>query len=231
MDQELMIRFIVYLPIFLILSGMMFSVLIDTYISKRNRGILLIVIALLFILTIADYLESLFEISGTRIKGRTFAAFLGYSARPFILLMFIYLIGTPKRYWPSWILAIANFMIHLTAFFSDICFKIDDANHFKRGPLGFSCHIISGILLFYLLFLTLRKYRRVKNADTWIPIVNAILIIASVFMDSFADLSFFTISFLTISVTCNSLFYYIWMHLQFVHQHEDMQDGIGYGFV
>ena len=39
-----------------------------------------------------------------------------------------------------------NGLIYLTAIFSDISFTIDEKNMFRRGPLGFSCHIASGIL-------------------------------------------------------------------------------------
>jgi len=211
----------VYIPIILILFGMMFSVLIDSYFSKKNRGIMLITIALIFSLVVVNYLEFIFDIGGMHIIGRTVTAIMGYSVRPIILLMFVYIVGTKRGYWPFWLLIGVNFIIHFTALFSGICFQIDATNHFLRGPLGYSCHIISGILLVYLVYLTLREYSQVKKADIWLPIINAFLIITSVFIDLFVNLSFSPVSFLTIAVVVSSLFYYVWLHMQFVRQHEN----------
>ena len=221
MSQEPITIFFVYIPILLILSGMLFSVLIDAYISRKNRKTLLIIIALVFSLVVKDYYGFLLDIDGTHILARTLIAIFGYSVRPLILLLFLYIVDAKNNCRPAWILVGVNFAIHLTALFSDICFSIDAANQFHRGPLGYSCHVISGILLVYLLYLTAREYSRAKRIETWIPILNVIMIVSSVIMDSIVDYHNYPITFLTIAMTCGSMFYYIWLHLQFVRQHEN----------
>ena len=82
-------------------------------------------------------------------------------------------------------LAGINAAIHMTAFFSPICFYIDSVTGFCRGPLGYTCHVVSAVLLFRLIWLTFSEYRNLKRLDTFIPIFNAMIIIAAVVADSF----------------------------------------------
>ena len=213
-------EYIVYLPVLLILLGLMFTILVDSYIGARNRRIMLLIVALTFSLILQNCLGYLLDTRIVRPFLRTLVGIYGYSVRPVILLLFLYIVGTKRRIWPFWALAGLNALIHLTALFSGVCFSINAANQFTRGPLGYSCHITSGILLAYLVWRTVREYSRVKRSEMWIPIFNALLIVASVAADSVVDYQKLPITFLTISVAGCSLFYYIWLHLQFVREHE-----------
>ena len=122
---------------------------------------------------------------------------------------------------PFWVLIGVNTLIHLTALYSSrICFGFP-GNVFTRGPLGYTAHVVSGILLTYLLFRTIREYSRVKRAEMWIPVCNALLVVAAVMLDStvFSHLDG-PVSLTTVAMVCATLFYYIWLHLQFVREHE-----------
>jgi two-component sensor histidine kinase len=213
-------EYIVYLPVLLILLGLMFTILVDSYIGARNRRIMLLIVALTFSLILQNCLGYLLDTRIVRPFLRTLVGIYGYSVRPVILLLFLYIVGTKRRIRPFWALAGLNALIHLTALFSGVCFSINAANQFTRGPLGYSCHITSGILLAYLVWRTVREYSLVKRSEMWIPIFNALLIVASVAADSVVDYQKLPITFLTISVAGCSLFYYIWLHLQFVREHE-----------
>ena len=220
MSREIGAELMVYIPILLLLAGLTFTVLVDSYISRKHKRIMLTIIVLIFSLAVRDYLGFLLDADGTQPFFRTLVAIFGYSVRPVILLLFFYIVGTGGRYRAFWALVGLNAVIHLTALFSGICFSIDAANRFHRGPLGYSCHVVSGILLFYLVCLTARGFGRVKEPETWIPVFNALLIVASVAFDSAADYRRCPVSFLTVAVASSSLFYYIWLHLHFVRRHE-----------
>ena len=220
MDGMLGAEYIVYLPVLLILLGLMFTILVDSYIGARNRRIMLLIVALTFSLILQNCLGYLLDTRIVRPFLRTLVGIYGYSVRPVILLLFLYIVGTKRRIRPFWALAGLNALIHLTALFSGVCFSINAANQFTRGPLGYSCHITSGILLAYLVWRTVREYSRVKRSEMWIPIFNALLIVASVAADSVVDYQKLPITFLTISVAGSTLFYYIWLHLQLVREHE-----------
>ena len=115
----------------------------------------------------------------------------------------------------------ANAAIHLTALFSDICFSIDGDNHFHRGPLGYSCHITSAICLAYLMYITIRKYKGVQGKERMIPLYNALLIVASVALDTLVNYQVYRVTFMMVAVVSCTFFYYIWLHLQFVKEHEE----------
>ena len=211
---------IVYLPILLVLVGLTFSVCVDAYISRKHRRIMLIIVALILSLVAQNYLSFLLDEEIANPFARTLVSIYGYCVRPVILLLLFYIVGVRRSCWPFWVLIGVNALIHLTALFSGICFTISASNHFHRGPLGYSCHVVSGILLFYLLYLSAREFSPGKKSETWIPIFNVVLIIASVVADSLTGSRQNPVSYLTIAMVGGILFYYIWLHLQFVRRHE-----------
>ena len=211
---------LILIPLLLQMLGLTFSVLIDPYIRRDHRRSLLAIMLLVFSLICQNYLGFLLDRNGTMPLQRTLVAIYGYSIRPLILFLFFQIVGENRRNWPFWVLLVLNAAIHLTAVFSGICFQIDAQNHFHRGPLGYACHVVSGIFLAYLVYLTLNEYSRIRKSEMWIPVFNAALIILSVVMDSMLDYRNYPVSFLTVAVVNSNLFYYIWLHLQFVRKHE-----------
>lgn len=128
-----------------LLAGLSFMVLNDRYIHRTHRKIMLIIAALDFSLVVQNVLGCILELDVPQPFLRTINSIYGYSVRPLILVMFLYLANPKRKYGEAWGLIGINTVIHLTALFSHICFRIDEYNHFHRGPLGFTCHIVSGI--------------------------------------------------------------------------------------
>ncbi len=208
------------LPLLLQLIGLTCAVLIDPYIHRKHRKIMLIITVLLFSLLVQNYLDHLLERNGSLPFARTLVGIYGYCVGPMILALFGYLVGREQSYWPAWMLVGVNAAIHLTALFSGLCFSITEDNNFYRGPLGYSCHVISGILLLYLVFLMVRSFDNVRTREKLIPLFNILLIFASVIADSLVAYPALSVSFLTVTAVSSSVFYYIWLHLQFVREHE-----------
>ena len=221
MDPASHAELIVYLPLLLILLGLAYAVAVDSFLSARIRRIMLVIVVLILSLVVQSYLDYLLDKRIALPLARILTGIYGYSVRPVILLLFLYIVGSKRIARAFWPLVGLNALIHLTALFSDVCFTISAANHFRRGPLGYSCHIVSGILLAVLLWATIREYSRVKRSEMMIPICNVLVIVAAVMLDSglLSNLDA-PISFLTIAVVVCTLFYYIWLHLQFVREHE-----------
>lgn len=109
--------------------------------------------------------------------------------------------------------------MNATALFSHICFWIED-NRYHRGPLGYSCHIVSAIILLYLLYLTFTAQPKRDRFQLIVPIVNVALVVAGTLMDTFIAHTQSGITFLSVAMVSSALFYYIWLHLKFVHDHE-----------
>ncbi len=207
-------------PLFLQLIGFTFAVMVDSYISREHKKFMMIIVVLIFSLIVRDYTGHLMDSEGTNLLARIVVAIYGYSVRPLILVLLCYVVSKERKEKFMWGLVIVNAVIYMTALVSDICFSIDENNYFRRGILGYSCHIVSGILLFYLTYLTIREFGGMKKAEAWIPIFNVFLIIASVVWDSVVDYRNYPVTFLTIATVSSNVFYYIWFHLQFVREHE-----------
>ena len=203
------------------LAGLLLAVFIDPYILKRKRRLLIETILLVLTLVLQNYTEYRLETELSLPFLRIVVGIFGYCVRPLALAMFCSIFDKQKSPKAVWILILINALIHFTALFCGVCFTIDEDNIFHRGPLGFTCHIVSAILLIYLVYLTLREYRMVRKRDMIIPVLNAVVIIVSVILDSVIYDEKAPASFLTIAVATVSVFYYIWLHMQFVREHEE----------
>lgn len=210
-------QYIILAPIMLQIIGLTLAVTIDPYIKKQDRKIMLIITSLVFSLVVqnvTDYISDIMVIDTVR----TIASVFGYTLRPLILIMFFYFLNKKRSYKLFWGLVIINAAVYFSAFFSRLAFWIEDG-HFQRGPLSFTCHIISLIMLVYFLYLTICELRNVRKRETIIPVFNVLLIFAGIGMDYIAAHNQL-IPYLTITIVSGSLFYYIWLHLRFVREHE-----------
>lgn len=212
--------YLVLIPLLLQMLGLLFAVIIDPYIKKNDRRIMLIIIGLVFVLTVQNVAEYLIDSQYVNPQLRTIVAICGYCIRPVILLLFFYIVGGARRYALLWIMVGINTAVYMSALFCGISFRIAEGNHFVRGPLGYTCYWVSAILLICLVYLTYRQWNAIRKAESFIPAVNALLIIASVAMEAFVDSNLHIVSYLTMAVVSGTLFYYIWLHLRFVREHE-----------
>ena len=203
------------------LLGVLFSISSDPYIPKEKKGIFLLVIVTIASLVAQNTLEYIFSTRFYNPFFRTILSIYGYALRPVVISLFCMIVSYKKMFLSTWILVTINFVIHLTALFTDFCFTIDENNSFQRGPLGYTCHIISAYLLVFLLIQTFKEYSLRKGSDIIIPIINTGVIIASVLLDSYISVGNSPVSFLTMALVTVSVFYYIWLHLQFVREHEE----------
>lgn len=213
------IHLIVLIPLVLQLLGLVLVVLIDPYVGKKQRKLLLLNAVLIASLIAEDILSDYFLLLGDVPPLRTLTSIYGYAVRPLVLLLFCYIVAPNKKHTPFWILLGANALLNATALFSHICFWIEN-NQFHRGPLGFSCHIVSAIILLYVLYLTFAAQAKRDRFQLIIPTVNIALVFAGAVMDTFIAYTQSGITFLSVAMVSSALFYYIWLHLKFVHDHE-----------
>ena len=213
------INLIVLIPLVLQLLGLVLVVLLDPYVGKKQRWLLFLNAALIASLIAEDILSDYLLLHGDVPPFRTLVSIYGYAVRPLVLLLFCCIVAPDKKHTPFWILLGANALLNATALFSHICFWIED-NQFHRGPLGYSCHIVSAIILLYILYLTFTAQAKRDRFQLIIPIVNIALVIAGAVLDTFIAHTQQGITFLSIAMVSSALFYYIWLHLKYVHDHE-----------
>ncbi|MBO4927574.1 MAG: histidine kinase [Clostridiales bacterium] len=210
----------VLFPLILLLVGLAFTVLIDPYIRREYRRTMLVISVLCLTLIIQNYWDYILTIGEPRQMLRTIVTIYGYSIRPVILILFLYIVLPNRKRRYFWVLAGLNAAVYLTALFSPVTFQIDQGNFYRGGPLASCCFITSLILLVCLLIQTFRSRRTTGKWDVWLPIYVIVMIIASIYLDYSIKEGLQPISFLTMAIIIGSVIYYIWLHLQFVREHE-----------
>ena len=211
----------VLFPVFLLLFGLGFTVVIDPYIRREHRRIMLIIVVLSFSLAAQNILENEFFISRSNLAWKNLLSAYGYSVRPVILILFLRIIHPNGKKRLYWTLAGINAALYFSSPFTKLCFEIRARDYiFLRGPLWSVCLIFSAALLIELLTRTILLYRETGKRERLIPIAIVLSILASVALDFNVGVESQPISFLTIAIVVSSVFYYIWLHLQFVREHE-----------
>lgn len=209
------------IPMLFLLIGLAVTMLIDPYISRKHRVVMLIIIALSAFLIAQNLIENLLAEGQTRWFLRTTTAVFGYTLRPVFMILFLYIIRPEKKHMVCWGLAILNWAVYMTAYFSHLSFWISSGNKFYRGPLSYTCLVISLILMGNLLLQSFHAYRGPRKHIFFIPVMVVLMILASVFLDGEVKAESQPVTFLTCSIVIGSVFYYIWLHLRFVQEHEE----------
>ena len=219
LQLESQLQVAINFALMLSLWGLLFAVLADPYLKKRERLQLFLATIIAFVLVIQSQLDPWFGYQRNSLLGRTIAAMIGYQLRPVILMLFISLTEQEKIKRIIWLPVAVNALIYSTALFSGVTFYFSEDFSFHRGPLGFTCHVISFGLLIYLLALSIRKFGMRKHLETLTPVGIAVVITGAIVVDTFWGNEQW-ISYLTVAVVVSCTLYYQWIHLQFAREHE-----------
>ena len=207
------------LPTLALLLALLFAIEIDAYLSREQKRLMFIIVAVAFALIVQDYLGYRMSLPEKRPALRTLNAIAGYALRPLILALFLRLVNPGGRYRAVWALIAVNAAIYLTALFSPLAFYYKINNRFVTGPLHQTCTVVSTLLLGALLWQMIRVFHP-KKRENWIPVFITVLIAGSVWLDFSVSFNDRPISFLNIAIVMRCMLYYIWLHLQFVREHE-----------
>ena len=216
-----MAEYIILIPIAILLLGLSPIIARDNYLNKNQKNIMFAIVTLIGVLVLQNVADYLLQTVASAPYLRTLESIVGYSVRPVIIVLFCKLVKPNGKNTIAWILVAVNAAVYLTATFSHIPFYIDENNHFHGGVFYFSktVFVVSFILLIHLIYCTVSEYSR-KKAWIWIPILNIVLVVIAPILDISPLYRNYPVSYLTIAVVCCSLFYYIWLHLEFVKEHE-----------
>ncbi len=205
----------------LILTGLLFTAGGDPYVRKPIKRLLLaidvLVMAVVTLSCVSNAMETAWDPSLVRVQTALAAAC--YILRPAIIVLFIYVVWDDPRRRMFWIPAVLNAALYLTALCRPWTFRFDAEGVFHRGPLGYTAHWVSLLLLLSQLGITLRQFEKLSGRERLIPIANTAIILLGVFLDS-RCYDNGTLSFTEIAAVFCCVFYYIWLHLRFVREHE-----------
>ena len=208
------------IPIALLLSGLALSVISNTYVSKQNKKLMLAVLLLTAVLVAQNGADYFLHHSDAGSLPRIIVSSIGYTVRPAIIVLFCSIIDGSRKHIPLWVLTGINAAIYLTNFFTKLVFTYYD-DVFIRGPLGYTCHITSGFLVICLSYLIFKKYKN-SIRELTLPIASTVLVVIAVALDTFLPFTDeMPVSALTSAIILSCNFYYYWLHMQFVRQHEE----------
>ena len=223
-DMAILKNYIVQITVFpavATLLALLLAVRLDTYLSRARKRSMTVIIALVFGVILQNCLEYRLTMLQGNNAARVLLSVFGYVVHPVILAMFLSVVKSGGRYRAAWVLVGVNGGIYLTAFFSPMTFWYTVNGHFKSGPLRHTCTIVSVVLFIWLIVLTMRQFHPQKKRESWLPVLVTLLIAGAVAMDCTVIFDEQPLSFLTIAIVISCVFYYIWLHLQFVREHED----------
>lgn len=201
-------------------AGISFVVRLDGFISKKHRRYLLIINLLIFLLIAQNVVEYLLINYYPYPYYRTIVAIFGYSIRPAILVLFLYIVTPERHHIIPWIMVGVNAALYMTALFSRLTFWIGDGNNYNGGPLSNFSLYISLVLLAYLLWRTICKYRGVSKGEMSLPVMIVPVIVLSIIADMTINYKYQVVDYLTAVIVSSNVFYYTWLHMRFVREHE-----------
>ena len=202
------------------LLGLGISVHVDYFISRRHKRIFYFILVLILSHILQNIIEYYLIVGPARPMLRTAVSAYGYCVRPLVVLLFCGLVSSRKTHWIAWVLIGLNTLVNMSAFFSHLCFWIDPNNHYQGGPLSNFTLLVSLLLLVQLLYLTVIRTRQEKRRLIWMPVLCEIGIVASVVLDHKILPDDLPISALSVAMVACTFFYFIWLELQYLKEHE-----------
>ena len=206
-------------PLLIILVGMIFVVLYDFKVRKRVGSYIIGIICFAFVLAIFLEVEH-YAIAMKNIPLVTVFAFLGYTLRPMVIILFILLgAGKPKKIHLYLIIPIVlNIVVYSLALFINTdagklvfyyAYTEDGSTieHHRGSFLNFTSHIVSLLLLSLLIVQSVRKIKSKHSLDSVAILSCAGFTIIAVLVESFANRSGLLNN--TIAVSC--MFYYLFL--------------------
>ncbi len=221
-DPNVQTLYALALALILQLAGVAILVIVDPYIKQENRYRFLGIVAIVGCLLIEPLISlkyGAFLYRNDPIFWDKLISAAGYILRPVVLVLYISIMGNEWGKKFLYALLGINTAINLTVFFAPWVFYYSPDGAWHRGPLGWTTFIISFILDMWLLVGAATKYTGLRRREGVVPMLISISVILAVVLD--VNLGFSPpVSFLMVAMTESTVFFFIWLHLQFVRTHE-----------
>ena len=149
-------------PLVLLLFGLVFTVVVDSYLRRDHRKIMLIILALCATLIVQNLWENHLFVSRTGLLLKGFLSAFGFAMQ---------IVQPDGKKWPLWASAGVNAALYFSSPLTKWCFQIREFDFaFLRGPLWISSFILSAVLLALLLLRSLFLFRETKKLEQLIPV-------------------------------------------------------------
>ena len=194
------------------LSCLLVFIFTNDYFTKRIRSLFLVACLMLFGLVGADTVEYWCAALDHLTPVRILMSAIGYSLRPMIIYVVIFLLGNLKEKKYHWLALplVLNTMIAFSAFFTDIAYSYTADNEFVRGPIGYFAFVTSGFYEVVLLICTVKLYKSVRVSESVISGVVACSFVFASIMESVWKFE----GVINVSGAVALTFYYLYLNTQ-----------------
>lgn len=184
----------------------------NTAFTKRISRLFFISTFCVFLLVIADSVETWTASFSEPHPLRIWVSALGYTLRPIGILNIIFILVRSKDINRHLLIlpAVINGIISYSALFTELSFSYSSDNQFVRGPLGLSAYVVGVFYLVILLVITIRYLKERNHYESMIVFFIVFVAVLSIYLEvAFAFDGFINAAF-AVSIT----FYYLFFHAQ-----------------
>ena len=154
----------------LVLIAFTIALRISVFLDKKVVRRIYILIAGVFLLSVAVFLEFNYAMTPERKTLRLILMAVRYSATPFIIAQIIYSLIRKLR-WFIFIPAIVLAVVDVVSIFTGIIFRIEEDNSLTRGVLGYFPYIIVGLYVIALVALLI-----IQSNKTYMEIIPVLFL-------------------------------------------------------
>ncbi len=201
----------------------MFFMIVNNYKNNKKFSLNVIMILLLcLVLSVTVQFELYGRIGTDKIVLATIMSYLGYVIRPVILYYFIRM-SDKEKLLPTWVfialLSINTVMYFPSLFINTIGMKfafyytVDEINNtlvFNRGYVNFTSHIVSALLLLYVIIVSFKLMSSNHKSDGLVILTCSLFVIVAVVLESISITNGVNLLNITAAVSC--VFYYLFIY-------------------
>lgn len=223
--------FVTNFPLFCICIAMALTSFSYFKTNKRNSINVLVILGLCLALSVTVYFDIYADVNRLIPLG-TWMTYLGYVMRTVCLYFFIRMVDKMKTV-PTWVfiaLLGLNALLYapalFTAFpdFAKITYVyVDNGTQLDmvRGPLNFTSHILSGLFLIYLIYISFKMISMKHRDDALVILICSAFVVTAVTLEAFSLAT--NLLNLIIAISC------VFCHF-FVNKDTDRRDGLTHLF-
>ncbi len=220
MSMETRYGLIIFVALLLWLFGFSIIVVLDAYTERKRKKFFAVLIAVMVSLVVQNYSEySIIRYMPVPVL-RLIVVSYRFIIIPVLLVMFAYLISPYGKKIIAWCLVGINTIVYIISAFTHICFYIDESNQYIGGPLQYFCLVVNSILLVYLIYLSVSRFKFSRLKEFIFHTFWIVVIVLAVIGDAFLNNKQQWVDSVTIAAVGASAFTYIWIHQKIVHEQQ-----------
>lgn len=200
------------LVLLILLTGMTAMVTSGRKVSKNARKVVFLEVVILLILSICGEAEGAILQTGGSSAVLTVVNIIAYILRPVTVYYLItFMMPDRKSLLYIRLLLLGNALIYSTALFSPIAFSIRPDLAFVRGPIGYSMHAVTAVMVWDLVRLMLGRYGINSALGRARPIVifDVVSITLAALMDTVMNTRY-----VPTAIAISIMFFFLAVHLE-----------------